>query len=143
MLKRKDRLESDERLDGLGCALLRASAASSEAEADAVASSPFLYTRLRARIASERERREATASWLALFLLMRRVVLAMSLVAVVSLSVFFFAKVRAKSVLGFSDEAFFDARSAGVERVLFADRGPLSNDEVLATIMSDEREVSK
>jgi hypothetical protein len=115
----------------------------SEAEADAVAQSPFLYTRLRARIAVERERREAGASWLASLALMRRAVLAMSLVAVLSLSMFFFARVRTQAVGGFSDEAFLDTRGAGVERVLFADRGPLSNDEVLATIMSDEREVSK
>ncbi|HEX8144600.1 MAG TPA: hypothetical protein VF553_18675 [Pyrinomonadaceae bacterium] len=143
MSKRKDRLESDERLDRVGRRIVRASAAMSEAEAEAVASAPFLYGRVRARIAAERERREATERWLALSVLMRRVVLAMSLVAVVSLSVFLFARVRAQSPRGFSDEAFFDARGAGVERVLFAERGSLSNDEVLATIMSDEREALK
>jgi hypothetical protein len=67
----------------------------------------------------------------------------MSLVAVVSLSMFLFARVRTEPARGFSDEAFFDARSAGFDRVLFAERGQLSNDEVLATIMNEEREVSK
>ena len=143
MLKRKDRLESEERLDRVGRAVLRASAAMSEAEADAVASSPFLYTKVRARIAAERERRESGANWLALSVLMRRAVMAMSLVAIVSLTMFLFARVRTEPLRGFSDEAFFDARRAGVERVLFAEQGGLSNDEVLATIMGDEREVSK
>lgn len=143
MRKIKDWLESNDRLDRAGRAVVRASAAESEAEADAVASSPFLYTRVRARIAAERERREASASWLALSTLMRRAVLAMSVVAVVSLTMFLFARVRTEPVRGFSDEAFFDARSAGFDRVLFAERGSLSNDEVLATIMNDEREVSK
>jgi hypothetical protein len=143
MRKRKDRLESDERLDSFGRAIVRASASRSEEDADAVASSPFLYTRVRARIAAERERRETTERGRVLSALMRRAVLVMSLVAVVSLSMFLFARVRTESVRSFSDEAFFDARNAGVERVLFADRGPLSNDEVLATIMSDERELPK
>ncbi|HEY6189511.1 MAG TPA: hypothetical protein VIW80_17800 [Pyrinomonadaceae bacterium] len=143
MRKKEERLELEERLDRAGRALVRASASASEREADAVASAPFLYTRVRARIAAERERREAGERWLALSIVMRRAVLAMSLVAVVSLSVFLFARVRTDSARGFSDESFFDARSAGVERVLFADREPLSNDEVLATIMSDEREATK
>ncbi|HEX8774010.1 MAG TPA: hypothetical protein VF735_10405 [Pyrinomonadaceae bacterium] len=143
MRKIKDWLESNDRLDRAGRALVRASAARSEEEAAAVASSPFLYTRVLARIAAERERRETSASQLALSALMRRAVLAMSLVAVVSLSVFLFARVRTEPGRGFSDEAFFDARSAGVERILFADSGSLSNDEVLATIMNEEREVSK
>jgi hypothetical protein len=142
MPKREDRLELNERLDRLGRQVVRA-AAGNEAEADAVASSPFLYARVRARIGAERERRETTERWQVFSVLMRRAVLLMSLVAVVSLGVFLFARVRTQDGRGFSDEAFFGTRSAGVERVVFADRGPLSNDEVLATIMSDEREVHK
>jgi hypothetical protein len=143
MRKIKDWLESKHRLDRAGRALVRASALKSEAEADAVASSPFLYAKVLARIAAEREQRETGVSWLALSALMRRAVLAMSLVAVVSLSMFLFARVRPEPVRGFSDEAFFDVRSAGFDRVLFAERGQLSNDEVLATIMNEEREGSK
>jgi hypothetical protein len=142
MLKRKMRPEQDGRLDRIGREMLRASAAN-EAEANAVASSPYLYTRLRARIAAERERREGAQRWIVFFVLMRRAVLAMSLVAVISLSLFLFVKTRTESSRSFSDAAFFDERNAGVERVVFADRGPLSNDEVLATIMSDEREASR
>jgi hypothetical protein len=142
MPKREDRLESNERLDRIGRRVVRA-ASRNDAEAEAVASSPFLYTRMRARINAERERRETTERWLDFSVLMRRAVLLMSLVAVLSLGVFFFARVRTEERRSFSDEAFFGARSAGVERVVFADRGPLSNDEVLATIMSDEREVSR
>jgi hypothetical protein len=142
MFKRKARPEEGERLDRIGREIVRASAAN-EAEANDVASSPYLYTRLRARIAAERERREGAQRWIALFALMRRAAAVMSLVAVISLSLFLFVKTKTESSRGFNDAAFFDERNAGVERVVFADRGPLSNDEVLATIMSDEREVSR
>jgi hypothetical protein len=143
MLKREDGRELDERLDRLGREVLRA-ASSDDARAERVASQPFLYTRVRARIAQERERREEMAQrWQIFSVLMRRAVVLMSLIAVVSLGVFMFARVRTQTARSFSDEAFFGASRAGVERVLFYERAPLSNDEVLATIMSDEREVPR
>jgi hypothetical protein len=142
MLKSKDRHELDERLDRLGREVLRAAAAN-EATAERAASQPFLYTRLRARIAAERERRETTERWLIFSAVMRRAVVLMSLVAVLSLGIFLFARGRTQPARAFSDEAFFGASRAGVERVMFEEGGPLSNDEVLATIMSDEREVTR
>jgi hypothetical protein len=43
-----------------------------------------------------------------------------------------------------SDEALMDARDAGIENVVFAERRPLSSDDVLATIIQqDEREVPR
>ena len=43
-----------------------------------------------------------------------------------------------------SDEALMDAREDGIESVVFAERHPLSSDDVLATILNaDEREASR
>jgi hypothetical protein len=142
MFKKKDQSRLDERLDRIGREVVRASA-SNEAEAHAVAASPFLYTRLRAALIAERERREAAEGWLVSLKLMRRAVLAMSLVTFLALGVFWFAQPNSASLRSFNDEAFFDARNVGVQRVVFEDPDPLSNDEVLDTIMTEDREASK
>jgi hypothetical protein len=149
MFKRNHTSESDERLDRAGRAIIRA-ASSNDSEAEAVAASPFLYTRLRARINAEREKREAAGGWLTL-LVMRHAIVAMSLVAFISLGLLWFASSgvidsgnnTAQAYSSLSDAAFFDERNAGVERVMFAERGTLSNDDVLATIMSEDQEASK
>jgi hypothetical protein len=144
MVGKKSNRERDERLDGLGRSILRSSA-SNEAEAEAVASSPFLYTRLRARINAERARREEGENWLALLGVIWRAVPGMALSAVFAFALFWSASPGARSSTGgFSVEALFGPRDAGVEQVVFADKTTWSNDEVLATILSDdEREVSR
>lgn len=145
MFKRNHHHELDAHLDRMGREIVRASV-SNDTEAEAAATSPFLYTRLRARIAAERERREASGSWLTL-LVMRRAVLAMSLVAFMSLGLLWFTSnnvtTTAQSFNSLSDAAFFDERNAEVERVVFAERGTFSNDDVLATIVNEDQEASK
>jgi hypothetical protein len=134
---------TDERLERIGRELLRASAANAE-EAEAVAASPFLYARVRARIAAERARREEGESWLALLSVFWRSAPAMALVAVLAFALFWSAGANTPPANIFSDEALLGARDAGVEHVVFADRNPLSSDEVLATILNaDEREGSR
>ncbi len=136
----------DERLERFGRAVVRASARAGEAEAEGVAASPFLYTRLSARIRAEEERRAGGETWRTLLGVVWRSVPAMALLAVFAFILFwtstFGTKATAPGVL--SDEALMDARDAGVERVVFAERRPLSSDEVLATILQeDEREASR
>lgn len=141
MLKRNEDHRLNERLDQLGRDIARASAAN---EAEDASSSPFLYTRVRSRIAEERKRREAGESWLTMLGVVWRTVPAMALVAVFALVLFLSAGQSARSSSGFSDEALLGARDAGVEQVVFADRPPLSRDEVLATIWdADEQGASK
>ena len=135
----------DERLDALGREIVRASAANEE-EADAVASSPFLYTRLRARINAERERLDgAGESWLAMLVGFWRAIPAMALVAIFAFSLFWSMNVSPQTSAGLTDEALLGAPDAEIERVVFADRQQsLSSDEVLATILSEEeREVNR
>jgi hypothetical protein len=142
--KKKDR-EMDERLDALGRGLVRASAANEE-EADAVASSPFLYTRLRARINVERERLDGAAeSWLAMLLGFWRAIPAMALVAIFAFSLFWSMNPGTQTTASLTDDALLGAPDTEIERVVFADRQQsLSSDEVLATILSEEeREVNR
>ena len=132
----KKREESaSERLDRVGRTVLRASARNDE-EAEAAASSPFLYARLRASINAEGARREERERWRALFGVVWRAVPAMALVAVLALVLFLSASFSTGG--SYSDEALLVERDAGVERVVFADRQPLSSDDVLATILNDD-----
>lgn len=133
--------ESQEHLDRLGSGIVRL-ASSNELNAEAVASSPFLYARVRARIAAERTRREEGENWLALFNVFWRTIPAMTLVAVMAFALFWSASSRSSSTItAFNDDSFLDANDAGISHVVFADRRPLSSDEVLATIINeDERE---
>ena len=130
--------DAHERRNQLGQGLVRLSA-SNEAEAEVVSASPFLYARVRSRIAAERARREAGEGWLALIGVVWRAAPAMALMAVVAFALFWSARAVAPSFGGFSDEALLAAHNeAGVEYVVFSDRKPLSNDEVLASILDDE-----
>ena len=146
--KRKKDAVGAEELERLGRAIVRASAAANEAEAEAVASSPFLYTRLRARIDGEQEARRAggAETWRTLLGVVWRSVPAMALVALFAFILFWTSNFGNASVSPgvLSDEALLDARDAGIENVVFAERRPLSSDDVLATIIQqDEREVSR
>ncbi|HEX8421830.1 MAG TPA: hypothetical protein VF634_00365 [Pyrinomonadaceae bacterium] len=144
--KRKKDAVAVEELERLGRAVVRASAAN-EAEAEAVAASPFLYTRLRARIEAEQERRAGGAeTWRTLLGVVWRSVPAMALVALFAFVLFWTSNFGNPSVSPgvLSDEALMDTRDAGIESVVFAERRPLSSDDVLATILQeDEREVSR
>lgn len=132
---------SDERTDQLGRALVRAAAAN-ETEAEAAASSPFLYTRLKARINAELERREARESWLAVLGVVWRVVPAMALVAVFALVMFFSTSWNRQP--GGNDYSLFGTSDQGVEMISSVDSPNMTSDDVLETIMNDdEQEASR
>lgn len=132
-----------EPLDRVGQKIVRA-AADNRMEAEAAASAPFLYARLRARIKSERAHSEEGERWRALFGVVWRAVPAMALVAVFAF-VLFLSTTFTRPSGSYSDEALLGEPDAGVERVVFAgDPQPLSSDEVLATILNeDERGTSR
>jgi anti-sigma-K factor RskA len=115
-----------------------------ETEGEAAAAAPFLYARLRSRISTERRRREEGESWLALLTVVWRAVPAMALVAIFAFALFWTQSLGTKPAGIFSVEQLLDTRDAGIEQVVFNDRQPLSSDDVLATILSnDERETAK
>ncbi len=143
MIDKKRNQELEERLDRIGGEVVRASAAD-ETQTEAVASSPFLYTRLRSRIAAERARREEGESWLTMLRVAWRAVPAMALAAIFAFALFWSASKGTQTPGSFSVESLLGTRDAGIEQVVFADRQPLSSDEVLATILSeDEREATR
>jgi hypothetical protein len=138
--------DTGDRLERFGRAVVRASAASNAAEAEAVAASPFLYARLRTRIAAEEERRTGGETWLTLLAVVWRSVPAMALVALFAFVLFWTSSLGTTTTSPgvLSDEALMDARDAGIESVVFAERRPLSSDDVLATILhEDDREGSR
>lgn len=143
MIGKKRNSELDERLDLIGHEVVRASAAN-ETEAEAAATSPFLYTRLRSRINAEREQREQGERWYTMLGIAWRAVPAMALVAILAVTLFLFSSFGTQSNGVFTDESFADAGYSEVENVVFADNRSMTNDEVLATIMSeDEQEASR
>jgi hypothetical protein len=128
---------ADEKLDRFGRKIIRV-AAGNEQTMEAAASSPFLYTRLRALIEAERARREEGETWRALFGVIWRAVPAMALVTILAFVLFLSSGVT-RTIGSYSYEALLGERDAGVERVVFAsDRQALSSDDVLATILNDE-----
>ena len=140
--RNKDR-NSLERLDRVGREITRASAANETEAADA-ATSAFFYTRVRARIAAEIERREEGERWLALLGVVWRAVPAMGLAAVFALVMFLSSSFYAwRTPANFADEALLGERDAGIERVVFTDARAVSDDEVLSTIVSYEGEASR
>ena len=129
-----------ERLERVAHEVVRASAAG-EADASAVADSPFLYARVRARIEEERRRREEGEGWLALLGVAWRAVPAMALVAVAALVLFLSSGVNDLSPgFGLGAESMLGEREGDFEQVVFADARTPSNDEdeVLSTIIGEE-----
>jgi len=131
-MARKKRDEGREvALDRVGRQILRASGAG-EAESERVASSGFLYARVRARIAAERERREEAEWWRAAFAVLWRAVPATAAVAALAFALLLFATGGRGRV---AEAAFLSPADVGVEGVVFDDARALSNEEVLETIL--------
>jgi hypothetical protein len=139
----KTKRDLNERLDRIGIELVRASSMT-RAEAGEVASSPWLFARLRARVAAESERHEAGERWSTILTVIRHAVPAMGLATVVAFGSFLLAgSGSSQSPPQFSDQSMFVTSEAGVEGVVFADRRALSSDEVMETILNGERETAR
>ncbi|HYO62539.1 MAG TPA: hypothetical protein VER08_02670 [Pyrinomonadaceae bacterium] len=138
MARRNNKLGSDERLERVARAVVRAAACDGREAAEEVASAPFLYARVRSRIAAERARREEGEGWLALLGVVWRAVPAMGAAAVVAVALFLFSNVAPSVQSGFADETFLSASDVGVEGTVFDRRGTMSSDEVLATLFDAE-----
>lgn len=141
-VRKKDR-GLDERLDAFGREVIRASSLNEE-EAEAVASAPFLYSRVRSRIAAEASGREEKENWLSMLVVFWRAVPALALVAMVCFVLFLTANLTGTSSTDVRDDAAISTTDSGIEQAVFVERQPLSSDEVLATILNrDDAEVSK
>ncbi len=127
---RQDREQSDR-----AGRLVLLAAAQNDDEVEAAASSPFLYSRLRARIAEER-RREPAGSWGSLLFVARRAVPAMAMVAILAaiLTVWTMQSSAPAPGYGLEDEALMDTRDPGVEQTVLI-RNSLTRDEVFSIVV--------
>lgn len=126
--------QNREQSDRAGRLVLLA-AAQNDDEVEAAASSPFLYSRLRARIAEER-RREPAGSWGSLLFVARRAIPAMAMVAILAaiLTVWTMQSSAPAPGYGLEDEALMDTRDPGVEQTVLI-RNSLTRDEVFSIVV--------
>ncbi|HEX7721999.1 MAG TPA: hypothetical protein VF397_07565 [Pyrinomonadaceae bacterium] len=124
-----------EELDRAGKLILMAATAS-ESEIEAAASSPFLFTRVRAGISEERRRREESSGWLSLIQVAWRAVPAMALVAILAavLTVWSSQSVVVSTPQA-DDEPLIGALDPGVEQTVLTSRNGLSRDEVFNIVL--------
>jgi hypothetical protein len=141
MIKQKPSI-SHEALDSAGRLITKA-AILSETEAEEIAAAPFLFARIQARIAAEQQVADA-GIWAGFWSISRRAIPAMIIVAALSLGLSFYLTGNKKQPAAFSVDAYLGTNESCVDNLLFAERRPLTRDEVLATIISrDERELGR
>lgn len=111
-------------------------ATQNDQEVEAAASSPFLYPRVRVRIRDEERRREESGGWLSLFLVARRAIPVMALVAVLAaiLTVWSISSGPPATGYGLEEDALTDTRDPGVEQAVLT-RNALSRDEVFNLVV--------
>jgi hypothetical protein len=131
----------NERLDRTGREIARASVLPDQKAGD-VASAPFLFPRVRALIDQERKQREAGGIWTGFRSASRKAIPAMVIVAALSLGLSLYTAGNKSANSAFSVDAYLGTNEAGIENMFFAERRPLTTEEVLATIIN-EREAGK
>lgn len=139
MLGKKSHAITDERLDAIARAALHSESRGANDAADAVASSPFLYTRIAARI-EERKRAQGEEGWLTLLAVAWRAVPVMAVVAMFAAALLFWIGISGASAssnqLGY--EALSDTRGSGLVTTILAERDQLSHDDVLDIVVARE-----
>jgi hypothetical protein len=124
-----------EELDRAGKLILMAATAS-ESEVEAAASSPFLFTRVRAGINDERRRREESSGWLSLIQVAWRAVPAMALLAILAAVLTVWTSQSAVvSTPQADDEPLIGALDPGVEQTVLTSRNGLSRDDVFNIVL--------
>jgi hypothetical protein len=140
-MNKKNKQNLEKRLDSAARRIVE-SAGLSEGEAQAIASSPFLFARIRNRIAVESAERDAGV-WSNLGLESRRAIPVMSLAAAVSLGVFLYVNGNKSPNQTFSVDAYLGAEDSGIDSLVIAEKR-LTDEDVLRTIVSrEDREAGK
>jgi hypothetical protein len=130
---------SNEHLDQLAKAATRAGGISGD-EAEQIGSSPFLHTRLRARIAAEQQKRAGQGSgWLATLFVASRAIVALLLVTIAAASAFW--ATRSNAAAGKAPEV---SRADDINRIVVGgacalsstEQCAISTEEVLATMFT-------
>ncbi len=126
------------RLDEIGRDLTHAAQMSEEETASAV-SSPFLYTRISARISSQGREATERNGWRAMLLTAWRPLAAMALTAIIAATLFLFSALSGTpgTVPLTGEDDSLTTGEPRFDRIVFTGGEAMSNDEVLATIMNE------
>jgi len=131
MLK-SDPLKNEE-LDRAGKLVLKAATAS-ETDVEAAATSPFLFTRVRAAIADEKRQREDAGGWVSIIRIAWRAVPAMALIALLAAVLTVWSD-QSAVVTQTDDEPLIGALDPGVEKTVLTSRNGLTRDEVFNIVV--------
>ena len=140
MRQAKDSVSSDT-LDRAGSIITKAAVLSAE-ESGEIAAAPFLFARIQARIYVDRQLSDA-GIWKAFWSISKRAIPAMMIVAALSFGLSLYFTGNKNQPTAFSVDAYLGTTESGVENLVFAERRPLTRDEVLATIISSDRELGR
>jgi hypothetical protein len=126
--------QNDEQLDRFGKLVLRAAAAD-EQEIEAASTAPFLFTRIRARIAEGRRGKDATG-WQSLPLIAWRAIPAMALIAMLAGGLTIWTAEPNTTPIGFGiyEDALADTTNPGIEQAVL-NQNSLSSDDVLTIVV--------
>jgi len=135
--------QRNEELDRVGRVVLKSAAADADT-VEAAATSPFLFTRVRAAIKEGGSRGEESGSWLSLILVARRAVPVMALVAILAavITIWSAGISFSSTPAPLDDEALFGVTDPGVEQAVLASRNGLSRDEVFNIVVDRNYEVN-
>lgn len=127
--------EENQKLDDVGTRILRAAAAD-ESEIQAAATAPFLFARIRARLAEGNRRREESSGWQSLPLVAWRAVPVMAIIALLAAVLTFWTAQPSTPASGFGiyEEALSDTSDPGVEQTVLS-RNNLSHDEIFSIVV--------
>ena len=133
----------NEELDRVAKLVLKAATAS-EADTEAAASSPFLFTRVRAAINQERREREESRGFLSLIRIAWRAVPAMAMIAIMAAGLTVWTTQSSVApVAQADDEYLISPLEPGVEQTVLASRNGLSRDEIFNIVVDRNYEASK
>jgi hypothetical protein len=135
--------QRNEDLDRAGRVVLK-SASADAATVKTAATSPFLFTRVRAAINEESGRSEESGSWLSLIMVARRAVPVMALVAILAavMTIWSAGISLSSTPAQLDDEALFGPAEPGVEQTVLAKGSGLSREEVFNIVVDRNYEVN-
>jgi hypothetical protein len=132
-----------ESLDQAGRLIVEASVLS-EKESAEIAEAPHLFAGIRTRIAKENQQVKSSGFWSGFWPASKHAIPAMVIIAALSIGVSLYMAGNKNAPAAFSVDAYLGTNEAGIDNIVFAERRPLTRDEVLATIISrDEREAGR
>ena len=133
MFRRSD-ADRDRKLNQAGRQLLQTVSALNEAEAEEAAATPFLFARVRARI----EQKRAEENGLIFLRVLYRVVPTMALATILALLFLWLGTDSRLTSRSSNEDLLLSINDVGAERIIYIDRRSITNDEVLANILSRE-----